>query len=227
MLISQSDEVFEDFEHCVQMMGHVVDLRMSTSNALEAGLKGEQDLVVVRDHGDFVAAEFVREFREQGYCKPVLVMTGDNNQDSKIEALEAGADQVAGNNADCDEWAARVRSLLRNCDPQKGDTLVYEDVEIDLLTMTVTRGGKVLDLRGKPYSLLEFFMRNPEKVHSRERIGQSVWDCNLDLFSNVIDVTLSKLRARLDRGFDPPYLHTVVGSGYMLGKNPPGVHSAN
>lgn len=222
MLISDATEVFDDLTHCLQMMGHVVDPQSTPRDGIAAGLNGKQDLVIIMDHDSFVAADFIRDFRDRGYCDPVLIVTGDDEEESRIAGFNAGADQVVGSNADCDEWAARVRTLLRNCRPYVADRLTYGDVTINLHTMTVTRDGRVLDVRGKPFALLEFFLRNPEKVHTRERIADSVWDRNFDLFSNVIEVTVSKLRAQLDNDFKLPLLHTVTGRGYMLGDTPPG-----
>ena len=222
MIISDLFDTAGDFAHCMQMMGHVADVYIDLSEATRLAMQGDHDLVVLIDHDEFEADKFMRAFREGGYDDPVLLIMRDDQEDTRIAAFEAGADQVCNFSADCDEWAPRVRTLLRHCKPQVADTLTYGQIKMDLAKHMVTRGNHILDLKGKPYSLLEFFMRNPEVVHSRERIAKSVWDQNFDLFSNVIEVTVSKLRAQIDRDFEPPYLHTISGHGYCLDRNPRG-----
>jgi two-component system copper resistance phosphate regulon response regulator CusR/two-component system response regulator QseB len=206
---------------CLDDLDYPYELIENVEQARQRAGQGPHDLVVIMDSKDFTAAELLRDFRKAGSNDPVLVILDNEDRENIVKAFDAGADQVVDCNASNREWAARVRSLLRQCDPTPGDTLTYEDVQIDLPPMRATRQGKVLNLKGKPYSLLEFFLRHPETVHSRERISKSVWDHNLDLFSNVIEVTISKLRAEVDKPFDTEYLHTVTGRGYIFSKTPP------
>lgn len=173
-----------------------------------------------RDQVD--AVRVTRRLRNSDVGEPVMVVPEVFEEQVITEAFNAGADQVMDPEHSFEELLARVRGLLRQCDATLGEKLTYLDVEMDLSRMEVTRDGKNLGLIGKPFAMLEFFLRNPEKVLTRETIGASVWDRNFDPFSNVIDVTVSKVRQKLDKPFDQPYIHTVVGSGYVLNQHPPG-----
>jgi len=154
--------------------------------------------------------------------EPVLLLSLDNYEETVTEAFDAGADQVMDPDHSFNELIARIRGLLRQCVPTLGDTLHYRDIEIDLSAMRTTHDGKSLGLIGKPFAMLELFVRRPEKVLTPEEIGESAWDRDFDLFSNLADVTVSKVRQQLDKLFDVPYPHIVVGSGYVLSRIPPG-----
>src|SRR5690606_22504873 len=112
---------------------------------------------------------------------------------------------------------ARVRALLRRGQATESTRLRYGDLELDLARRTATRGGAPIRLSSKEFSLLEFLIRNPNRVLSRTTLGQRVWDLNEEPTSNVIDVYISMLRRKVDRGFDKPLIHTVIGTGYLFG----------
>lgn len=180
-------------------------------------------IVVEHDDGDLVdAVRVTRRLRGKNVGEPLLVMAAHPDESVVIEAMNAGADQVMDSERSFEEFIARVRGLLRHCGASVADRLTYRDIIMDLPRLVATRETRPMMLVGKPYALLEFFVRSPDKVHSREAIGASVWDRNFDPFSNVIDVTVSKLRQELDKPYELHYLHTVVGSGYMMSDLPPG-----
>ena len=104
---------------------------------------------------------------------------------------------------------------------QEAANLKFDDVELDLLKRTATRAGHKIKLTAKEFALLEYFLRNPNRVHSRTSIGEHVWDMNFEPDSNVIDVYVSMLRRRIDKGFERPLIHTVIGAGYMFSAEPP------
>ena len=118
---------------------------------------------------------------------------------------------------------ARVRALLRRGQAGEASTLKFEDVEIDLNRRTVQRDGHKIKLTAKEFTLLEYMLRNPNRVLSRSSIAEKVWDMEIDTESNVIEVYISMLRRKLDKDFDKPLIHTVIGSGYMLSAEPPAV----
>ncbi|MHC4611898.1 MAG: winged helix-turn-helix domain-containing protein, partial [Planctomycetota bacterium] len=122
-----------------------------------------------------------------------------------------------------DELLARLRALLRRGQAQEASRLQFADIEMDLLTRTLTRAGHRIKLTAKEFSLLEYLMRNPNRVLSRASIGVHVWDMNFDSDSNVIDVYISTLRRKVDRDFEKPLIQTVIGAGYMLSEEDPDV----
>jgi DNA-binding response OmpR family regulator len=146
-----------------------------------------------------------------------LSTTGD-----KIKGLDAGADDYLTKPFEFDELLARIRALLRRGQAKKASNLKFADLEMDLLTRKVIRAGRKIQLTTKEFALLEYFMRNPHRVLSRTSIGEHVWDMNFDSDSNVIDVYVSMLRRKMDRGFEQRVIHTVIGTGYVLQMEEPG-----
>lgn len=147
---------------------------------------------------------------------PVLMLTALATTADKVKGLDAGADDYLTKPFEFDELLARIRALLRRGEAKEAGQLKFADLEIDLASHTVSRAGRRIRLTGKEFALLEYFMRNPNRVLTRTSIGEHVWDMNFDGDSNVIDVYVSMLRRKIDRGFDRRLLHTVIGAGYCL-----------
>jgi DNA-binding response OmpR family regulator len=164
-----------------------------------------------------------RNLRRRGVNTPILMLTALSTTQDKITGLDAGADDYLTKPFDFEELAARVRSLLRRGQSRESAALRFEGIEVDLLKRRVTRDGQGIQLSSKEFALLEYLLRNPNRVLTRTMIGEHVWDMNFEPDSNVIDVYISTLRRRVDRGFDRRLIHTVIGAGYMLSAEPPGV----
>ncbi|MEO0515574.1 MAG: response regulator transcription factor [Planctomycetota bacterium] len=223
LICGQSTDASQ-FKNGLQNMGYAVDIAQSPNDALQLAETGDYDAILAQEGTSSYldSVKLTRRMRNADVGDPILLVPSDVDEETVTQAFDAGADQVMDPDHSFNELIARVRGLLRQCVPTPGDKLSYRDIEIDLSAMRATREGKPLGLIGKPFAMLELFVRRPEKVLTREEIGESVWDRNFDPFSNVIDVTVSKVRQQLDKPFDVPYLHTVVGSGYMLHHTPPG-----
>ena len=116
--------------------------------------------------------------------------------------------------ADLDQ--ARLRALLRRQRPQANNVLRLADLELDLITRQVRRSGQVIDLKPKEFALLEYFLRNPDRVLTRTNMAERVWGLLFEEESNVIEVYVSRLRRKVDRGFDKQLIHTIIGTGYIL-----------
>jgi DNA-binding response OmpR family regulator len=154
--------------------------------------------------------------RRRGIPSPVLMLTALSTTADKVKGLDAGADDYVTKPFEVDELLARARALLRRGEAQESSRLKFADVEMDLLTRTVTRAGQKITLTAKEFALLEYFLRYPNRVLTRTSIGEHVWDMNFASDSNVIDVYVSMLRRKLDRDFDQRLIHTVIGTGYSL-----------
>jgi two-component system, OmpR family, copper resistance phosphate regulon response regulator CusR len=146
----------------------------------------------------------------------VLMLTARESVEDRVRGLEAGADDYLVKPFAFAELLARVRAVLRRPVAEESLHLRHADLELDYRARTVMRGGQSLALSTKEFAVLAFLLRHPGEVISRTRLAEEVWDENFDSFSNVIDVTLSHLRAKVDRGFNVPLIHTVRGAGYVL-----------
>lgn len=150
----------------------------------------------------------------------VLMLTARHSVEDRVRGLELGADDYLVKPFAFEELLARVRALLRRRLGAESLRLAYADLVLDYRSRTVTREGKPLTLSAKEFAVLAFLMRHPGEVISRTRLAEEVWDENFDSFSNVIEVTVSHLRAKMDRGFTETLLHTVRGAGYVLRSGP-------
>lgn len=149
----------------------------------------------------------------------VLLLTARHTVEDRVRGLESGADDYLVKPFAFAELLARVRAVLRRPVAQEVMRLKCGDLEVDCRSRTARRAGRPLALSPKEFAVLAFLLRHPGEVISRTRLAEEVWDVNFDSFSNVIDVTLSHLRAKLDRGFAAPLIHTVRGAGYVLRLN--------
>ena len=148
---------------------------------------------------------------------PALILSALGSVDDRVKGLRAGGDDYLVKPFAFSELLARVEALLRRGTASLTTTkLRVADLELDLLTRTVTRGGKPIEVLPREFRLLEYLMRNAGHVVTRTMLLEHVWDYHFDPQTNVIDVHVSRLRQKLDKNFDQPLLHTVRGSGYCL-----------
>jgi DNA-binding response OmpR family regulator len=159
-----------------------------------------------------------RNLRRRKVASYILMLTALSATEDKIAGLDAGADDYLTKPFDFEELVARIRALLRRGKASEATRLEHAGLEIDLLRRAVRRDGQAIKLSAKEYALLEFLMRNPDRVLDRMTIAQKVWDISYEPSSNVIDVYISALRKKVDRDFETPLIHTVVGMGYRFGR---------
>ncbi|WBO86773.1 response regulator transcription factor [Hymenobacter yonginensis] len=162
--------------------------------------------------------ELCRLIRATHPHQPVLMLTALDSLQDKVEGFEAGADDYLAKPFAFQELLLRVRALTRRLSsPGTGrQVLGAADLELDLDTKRVTRAGQRIELTTKEYSLLEYLLRNRGRVISRVDIAEKVWDLHFDTNTNIIDVYVSFLRKKLDKGYATKLIHTVVGMGYVL-----------
>ncbi len=202
--------------------GYSADIATTASEGEDAAYANTYDAIVLdRMLPDKDGLDLCRELRRRGIKVPILMLSGLASVEDRVAGLNAGADDYLAKPFAFDELIARIRALLRRGEAGETSKLTYADVELDLLKRAVSRAGQPVRLRNKEYELLEFFMRRPDCVLARTTIAEHVWDSNHDFSSNVIDVNVGALRRKLDRGFEKPLIHTVIGVGYMFSSEGP------
>ncbi len=202
-------------------VGYAVDLAESGQAAEMLVAENEYDLIILDIMlPDQNGLDTSRHIRQDGYEGPILMLTALATTKDKVHGLDAGADDYLTKPYAFDELLARVRALMRRKNPSSGSSILkYSDLELDLIHRIVKRDGKVISLTAKEFSLLEYFIRNPERPLGRVSIAEHVWDIHFDSESNVIDVYINLLRKKIDSPFNKKLIHTVVGVGYVLKDN--------
>ena len=198
---------------------YAVDVAYDGEDGLHFGSEGKYDLIILDIMLPKIdGLEILSQLRDQGKDTPILLLTAKDAVDDKVTGLNKGADDYLTKPFAFSELLARVRVLLRRGKAEVKTTLMISDLTLDLVSHKVNRGGDEIELTGKEYGLLEYFMRNQEKVLTRTMIAEHVWDYNFDTFTNVIDVYINHLRKKIDKGRELKLLHTLRGVGYVMKK---------
>jgi two-component system OmpR family response regulator len=198
--------------------GYVVDRAADGREGLFMATSGAYDaLIVDRMLPQMDGLALIAALRSAEIRTPVLILSALGAVDDRVKGLRAGGDDYLTKPFAFAELLARLEALLRRGTGSAATTkLKVGDLEMDLLARTVTRGGRELDLLPREFRLLEFLMRHAGQVVTRTMLLENVWDYHFDPQTNVIDVHISRLRQKIDKGFAKPLLHTVRGAGYQL-----------
>ncbi len=203
----------------LQEIGAVVDHASDGREGLFLAAGNEYDLLVLdRMLPQLDGLTIIRTLRASGNQTPVLILSALGDVDDRVDGLRAGGDDYLVKPFAFSELHARIEALMRRAAP--GDApevrLRVADLELDLLTREVQRGGQAITLQPREFRLLEYLMRHAGQVVTRTMLLEHVWDYHFDPQTNVIDVHISRLRAKIDKDFARPLLHTVRGAGYVI-----------
>ncbi|MFY4728899.1 response regulator transcription factor [Nitrospira sp. BLG_2] len=196
---------------------YVVDVAADGEAGLALALDNSYDLMIL----DIMLPKLdgltlCRRVRDQGISTPVLLLTARNTLETKVSGFDTGADQFMPKPFAFAELLARIRALLRRGNSQQIAHLQAADLRLDPASHRVWRAGQEISLTNKEYALLEFLLRNKNRVLTRTAIIEHVWDISYDPMTNIVDAHIRALRAKIDRDFSPPLIATVRGAGYML-----------
>jgi two-component system, OmpR family, response regulator len=220
LLVEDNERVAQFVAKGLREEGHAVDQAGNGRDGLFLASSEPYDAVILDRMlpGGIDGLAIIEALRKTGNRTPILILSALGEVDDRIRGLRAGGDDYLTKPFAFAELAARLDALVRRAHGDTQEThLAVGDLRMDLLSRTVTRGGEPVALRPREYKLLEFLMRHAGQVVTRTMLLENVWDYHFEPQTNVIDTHISKLRQKIDAGFDPPLLQTVRGVGYRLG----------
>ena len=218
LIIEDDAETREFIVQGLSESGHSADETAVGREGLLLALERDYDAIVLdRMLPGLDGLSIVTTLRAEGKRTPILILSALGEVDDRVEGLTRGGDDYLVKPFAFSELLARLEALTRRRDSEGPETrLRVADLEMDLLSRRVKRAGKTIDLQPREFRLLEYLMRHSGQVVTRTMLLEKVWDYHFDPQTNVIDVHVSRLRSKIDKGFDPPLLHTVRGAGYVL-----------
>ena len=196
---------------------YAVDVAYDGEEGLYMALNNPYDLLIL----DIMlpkkdGLEILKELRAKDINTPTLCLTAKDKVEDVVAGLDSGSDDYLAKPFAFAELVARVRALLRRPSQDRGAEIGFADLRLDPVAHKVWRGDVEIVLTAKEYALLEYFIRNPNKILTRTMIAEHVWDYNFDSFTNIIDVYVNYLRKKVDKDFEKKLIHTVRGVGYVL-----------
>lgn len=221
LIIEDDSHVADYVARGLREHGHTVDLAGDGREGLFLASEGTYDVLIVdRMLPAMDGLAVLKALRSAGIATPALILSAVGAVDDRIEGLEAGADDYLVKPFAFSELHARIGALLRRTEQRETareeTTILVGDLEIDLLRRRARRGSRIIDLKPREFSLVEYLARNAGRVVTRTMLLEQVWDYHFDPGTNVIDVHVSRLRRKLEAESEAPILHTVRGAGYRL-----------
>jgi two-component system OmpR family response regulator len=219
LLIEDDATTASYVERALGECGYLVERVADGHEGLYRATEGGFDLILLdRMLPGLDGLSVLAALRAAGVQTPVLILSALGQVDDRVKGLRAGGDDYLTKPFAFAELLARVEALLRRkaAPPQEVTRLAVGDLEMDLLRREVRRAGRVIELKPREFRLLEYLMRHAGQVVTRTMLLEGVWDYHFDPQTNVIDVHVSRLRQKIDKGFEPPLLHTVRGAGYVI-----------
>jgi len=222
LVIEDDAETGSYLRRGLREQGHVVDIATNGRDGLFMATSEAYDILIVDrmlPHLDGLSV--VKTARATGLKTPVLFLTTMSGVGDRVEGLEAGADDYLIKPFAFAELSARINALARRPPMAQVETVLkVADLEMDLISREVRRAGLDIDLQPREFRLLEYLMRNAGRVVTRTMLLESVWDFHFDPKTNIVETHISRLRSKIDRGFDTELIETIRGSGYILRARP-------
>jgi len=218
LLIEDDGEMAEGVTYALRSHGHEVETSANGRDGVAlARTHNYAALIVDRMLPELDGLSLVRELRAEGVRTPILFLTTMSGIDDRVEGLEGGADDYLTKPFATPELLARVNAITRRAESQgETTTLKAGGLEMDLIRRTVTRQGRPVMLQAQEFKLLEYLLRNAERVVTRAMLLEHVWDLHFDPRTNIVETHMSRLRTKLDCGLGGEVIRTIRGTGYIL-----------
>lgn len=220
LVIEDEAKIAGAIKRGLEQESYAVDVAYDAEEGLSTALMGEHDVIILDRMlpGMIEGVDICKEVRAHHLHVPILMLTAKDTIDDRVTGLNAGADDYLVKPFAFEELVARVRALLRRPEETNASVLKMDDLELDTNSYIVRRAGQVIELSSKEYALLEYLMRNPNRVLSKNNIISHVWDYDADILPNNVEVYIGYLRNKVDKPFKGPNLiHTARGFGYKFG----------
>ncbi len=217
-LVVEDEPVVASFvEGCLREASITVDLASDGDEGFRLAIQNSYDVIIldlmlpIRD-----GFSVVRGIRAEGVKSPVICLTARDAVDDRVKGLDCGADDYLVKPFSPSELLARIRAMVRRTSAVATNPIRIGDLMIDVVAHHVERAGRRIDLTSREFALLEYLARNAGHVLTRTMILEKVWDMNQDPLTNAVDVQMTRLRKKIDQGFDQPLIHTIRGVGFVL-----------
>jgi len=220
LLVEDDHKIATAIRQGLELESFAVDVEYDADDGLGAALAEPYDLIILDRMlpGSMEGVDVCRAIRAEKNHTPVLLLTAKDEVRDRVEGLNAGADDYLPKPFAFEELLARIRALLRRPQDNLGTVLSYDDLRLDTLGFEVTRGKQPVALSRREFALLEYMLRNPNKVLTKDTIIKHVWDFDADVLPNTVEVYIGYLRSKIDKPFKGQTLiNTVRGYGYRLG----------
>lgn len=219
LIIEDEENLARSLKKVLQTEGYAVDIALTGDDGYEMAFGEEYDLIIL-DLGlpGMDGLKIIEELRKEKNSTPVIMLTARDTTEDKVKGLKYGADDYLVKPFEFDELLARIQALLRRPRNAISDKLVVGDLVLDSQTKVVKRKNHEIALTAKELSLLEYLMRHKGRVLSKQQLIDHVWDADLDLFSNTVDVYIGYLRAKIDKAYpsEKSLIKTIKGMGYKI-----------
>jgi two-component system, OmpR family, response regulator len=219
LIIEDEHKIAGALRRGLEQESFAVDVAYDADEGLASALTGEHDLIILDRMlpGLIEGVDICREVRANKLHMPILMLTAKDAINDRVEGLNAGADDYLVKPFAFEELLARIRALLRRPSDEIGTVLRVADLELDTITYRVSRADRPIRLSSREYALLEYLMRHPDRVLSKDTIISHLWDYDADVLPNTVEVYIGYLRGKVDKPFDGPALiHTARGFGYKI-----------
>jgi len=221
LIIEDEQKIAKALKKGLEQESFAVDICFDSDEGVSMATTEPYDLMIIDRMlpGELEGLEICRVVRKQGIDTPILVLTAKDKIDERVNGLNSGADDYLIKPFAFEELLARVKALLRRPKRTIGQELIVEDLHLNPTEFSVKRAGKKIELSAKEFAILEYLMRNPNQILTRDTIISHVWDYDADVLPNTLEVYVGYLRNKIDKPFkkNPELIHTVRGFGYKIG----------